>query len=247
MESIEVQVERLQGGWPPRTSEDREPNAPLQDSACLGVQLHLMLSLRVLDAGNVGLEGFPYHPHLLGVQQRHPCSPSEARRSSWMVVSTPRVCLRQWMSFMVVSTPRVCRRQWRASSFLLMWCRASLSEGVLMLTVSISGRLAAIRASRSSLLYSNIHWDGRPRKSWWASVVHPTVKRRMKCQMSRRNMVSGRALNILRGPLFGAAVPEREQALQKPGFKAPTVWYNPWSWSCWFLLKAPAVRWRALI
>ena len=54
----------------PRTHLKTGAGCPLEDSACLGVQLHLMLSLGVLDADNMGLEGFPHRPHL-GVEQRH--------------------------------------------------------------------------------------------------------------------------------------------------------------------------------
>ena len=69
-------MNRLRCRW--NDSREFDPHAhlktgagcPLEDSACLDVQLHLMLSLGVLDADNMGLEGFPYRPHL-GVEQRH--------------------------------------------------------------------------------------------------------------------------------------------------------------------------------
>ena len=73
-------------------SEDPGAGCLLEDSACLGVQLHLLFSVRVLDAGNVGLEGFPYRPHL-GVE-RWRWSPSKSRELRDELGGHLHTCLR---------------------------------------------------------------------------------------------------------------------------------------------------------
>ena len=160
----------------------------LHQTPCLGAQLHprihamwdLIVSPWPRSCGSWAVE----HPASRGL------APSKARSS--------------WISLVVPSTPRVCRRQGTASFSLLKRCKTSLSGRDLMLVIPISIRFAAISASRSSRLYSKMHWW--PRKvwySWWASDVQPTVNLRMKCQMSWWNKVPGHALNILHWPPFG--------------------------------------------
>ena len=138
-------------------------------------------------------------------------------------------CSSSSSSFVVVSSPRVLLRQWRASS--------SLDRCLLMSSSVRQGRpcdwsgcfLASRNRAKSVASHSNTHIDKRDMKagySWWASVVHPRASRRMKCQISSLTVRSGHPLNLTFNLVSTDSAQQPQSTYRMTGGSTPACWYR---------------------